>query len=186
MRSLNLGAIKLDRLIIFRSGQRGKTGTCEESIGPSTERVRCRRASTRLGDIRERLLARSLAPRLAALVGCEKLEKEEGMRIAASAASLISMGPFEVFLAVMGSIFILDLLAVMTGGRRLQSLERQKQSRVLDLAFRSRLYLLRGASVLAALPAKVAYYNQDDQCRMLGVDRCQLGEEAALHPVTRG
>lgn len=183
--SLNVDAASFDLQGGIR-GQRGKTGTLEQSQGPGIERVQCRRAGTRLVNIRERLLARSLAPRLAALVGCEQVAPEERTRIAASAAALICMGPIEVFLAVMGSIFLLDLLAIMKGGRRFTSLGSKKQSRILERAFKSRLYLLRGASVLAALPAKVAYYNQDDQCRLLGVDRHELRKEAALHPVTRG
>ncbi|MHB8894459.1 MAG: hypothetical protein ACYC99_04670 [Candidatus Geothermincolia bacterium] len=149
------------------------------------ERVQCLRAGTRLANIRERLLARSLAPRLPALVGCGEIAPDDGRRIASSAAALICMGPAEVFLAVMCSILTLDLLALVTGGRRLMSLEKQKQSRVLNFAFRSRIYLLRGASVLAALPAKVAYYNQDDQCLLLGVDRCELKDEAVKHAVSR-
>lgn len=57
---------------------------------------------------------------------------------------------------------------------------------VFAKAFNSRFMLLRGASVLAGLPLKVAYYNQDDVCRVLGFERGLLIRDALDHQVVRG
>ncbi len=107
-------------------------------------------------------------------------------RTASAAAELVCRGPLEVMLTVLGSVFVLNLMAVLTCGRRLRTLPSWQQMDLFTKAFNSRFTLLRGASVLAGLPLKVAYYNQDDVCRALGFERGLLIKDALDHQVSRG
>jgi hypothetical protein len=109
----------------------------------------------------------------------------DGELVARTATELICRGPLEVMFVVMGSVLVLRVLSVLTLGRRLSRLQRWQQMELLDKAFKSRFMLLRGASVLAGLPLKVAYYNQDNVCSVLGFDRGVLIAEARGHQVTR-
>ncbi len=137
--------------------------------------------------IRQRFLAWLLRPIAPALVGESGGLPEVDSRAAADGASeMICGGPLEAFLTVVSGIITLNLLAVLTKGRLLKSLDPDSQAKVLSRAFNSRLFLLRGAGVIVGLPLKVAYYNTDDVCRELGYDRCLLIEDALKHQVTRG
>ncbi len=136
--------------------------------------------------LRKRVLARSLVPLAPALVGHPAQAFDLEPRVVADAASeMIVAGPAEAFLAVLGSVHVLNFLSVITTGRRLRSLGEPDQARVISRASTSRVMLLRGASMLAGLPLKVAYYNHDDVCCGLGFTRSALREDAGRHQVTR-
>jgi hypothetical protein len=169
------------------NGQRGKTGTPEQSTETSDIRLRCRPARRLLATFKERLLARSLAPLTPALIGSPgEMSASDAERAARTAAQLVCRGPLEVMFAVLGSVLVLNLLSLASRGKRFGSLKRRQQMDLLAGAFNSRFMLVRGASVLAGLPLKVAYYNRDDVCRDLGFDRGLLIEDALAHQVTRG
>lgn len=135
---------------------------------------------------RQRLLTRLLTPIAPALVGSsDGLPEVDPGGAAVGAAQLICGGPLEVLFTVISGVFMLNTLSLLTTGKLLKSLEPDRQADVLARAFNSRLFLMRGASVIVGLPLKIAHYNRDEVCRELGYDRGQLIEDALKHQVTR-
>ena len=135
---------------------------------------------------RLRLISRLLTPIAPALIGSsDGLPEVDPGGAAVGAAELLSGGPLEVLFTVISGVFMLNTLSLLTAGKRLKSLEPDRQADVLARAFNSRLFLLRGACVIVGLPLKIAHYNRDEVCMELGYDRGQLIEDALKHQVTR-
>ena len=135
---------------------------------------------------RKRFYARIIAPVVPAFVGqAEGLPAADPEAVAAVAADFICSGPFEIFLAMLGGFFALNTLCLFTRGKQLKSLPLEAQKEFLIKAFDSKIWALRGLSVLSGLPVKVAYYNQQTVCDSLGYVRTALVEDALKHQVSR-
>lgn len=135
---------------------------------------------------RERMLTKRLTTITPALVGhSPDMPPIDKSRVAEAASSMISRGPLEAVLGVLGSIFVLNVISIFTRGTPLAALEQRSQEDILSKAFKSRFLPIRGASVIVAIPVKIAYYNGDEVCRSLGFDRALLVNDALKHQVTR-
>ncbi len=136
--------------------------------------------------MRKRLYAKTVAPVVPALVGqAEGLPAADSEFLAAQAAEFICNGPIEIFLAMLGGFLALNTLCLVTRGKQLKSLPLESQKEFLIKSFDSKIWALRGLSVLAGLPVKVVYYNQQIVCDILGYKRVELCEDAAKHQVSR-
>ena len=136
--------------------------------------------------LRKRFYARIIAPVVPAMIGqAEGLPDADPEAIAAVAADFICSGPMEVFLAMLGGFMTLNILCLFTRGKQLKSLPLESQKEFFIKAFDSKIWALRGLSVLSGLPVKVAYYNQQIVCDALGYKRTELVEDALKHQVSR-
>lgn len=106
-------------------------------------------------------------------------------KVAGDAIAHFSKGGPYVVLVFKISIFLLNLLSLLTQGRMFKNLEREKQDRFLMKCMRSRLMWVRGIALLLKLPLAMHYYGQDEVCSALGYDREELCEDAEKHQVTR-
>ncbi len=136
--------------------------------------------------LRKRFYAKIIAPVVPALVGqAGELPNIDPEVLAEQAADFICQGPIEIFLAMLGGFLALNTLCLVTRGKQLKSLPLESQKDFLIKAFDSKIWALRGLSVLSGLPVKVAYYNQQPVCDALGYRREELIEDALKHQVSR-
>ncbi len=136
--------------------------------------------------LRKRFYTRTISPVVPALVGeADGLPAAHSETIAAQAADFICSGPIEIFLAMAGGYMALNMLCLLTRGKQLKSLPLESQKEFLIKAFDSKIWALRGLSVLSGLPLKVVYYNQQEVCDALGYRREELIEDALKHQVSR-
>ncbi|MHB8779890.1 MAG: hypothetical protein ACYC55_00700 [Candidatus Geothermincolia bacterium] len=148
--------------------------------------ISIRRGGKGKASLRKHLYIKTVAPMVPALVGqAAGLPPADPDRVAAEAADFILGGPAEIFFVMLGGALALNGLALITKGKLLSKMELEQQKEFLAKSFASKLWALRGLSVLAGLPMKVAYYNDDEVCRTLGYDRVALTEDALKHQVSR-
>lgn len=135
---------------------------------------------------KRRVYAKIVAPVVPALVGtAEGLPVVDPELLADEAGAFICDGPVEIFLAMMGGFLALNTLCMVTRGKQIKSLPLEEQKNFFIKAFDSKLWALRGLSVLAGLPVKVVYYNQTVVADSLGYNRAELCEDALKHMVSR-
>jgi hypothetical protein len=136
--------------------------------------------------LRKRLYVSAIEPMIPALVGSAPgLPPVDAHQVAVEAADFICGGPIEIYLAMYGAAMALNGLALVMRGKLFKSMELTAQKEFLMTAFDSKLWALRGLSVLAGLSLKVVYFNQDTVCKALGYDRAALIEDALKHQVSR-
>jgi hypothetical protein len=136
--------------------------------------------------LRKRVYIHSITPIVPALVGYgDEFPRISSEVIAREAADLICCGPVEAFIALYGGGLLLNIMSLLTTGRRLKSLPLDQQKEFLSKAFESRSSSIRSLSFLVGIPLKAVYYGQEDVCKVLGFDRCELVEDAKKHQVAR-
>ena len=106
-------------------------------------------------------------------------------KVAREGVKHVRQGGYDLVLVFKGALFLLNIITVITHGKLLKNMEREKQQRFLEKCARSRFLLIRGIAMLLKIPLAVHYYSQDEVCLALGYSREELCTDADKHQVTR-
>ena len=106
-------------------------------------------------------------------------------KVASEGVKQLRAGGLHLVLVFRGVLLLLNVISVITHGKLLKNMEREKQERFLGKCARSRFLLVRGLATLLKLPLAPHYYAQDDVCLALGYNREELCADADCHQVTR-
>ncbi len=106
-------------------------------------------------------------------------------KMAKEGISHFQKGGAEMILILKLAIISLNILSLITHGRLLKNMEKEKLGIFLEKSAGSRFLLVRGIVMIIKLPIIQHYYAQDEVCLALGYNREELCADADKHQVTR-